>query len=242
MRIAQIIRESLFDPMLLDGVDMTTYENFMASLGRIPRDQLVKLNDILKSQRAEVETKYAGWTTLYHGTPPKLYEIIKKDGFKLTQGKRTVGGMGATIIVDNQGIFLTDSPNIAAFFGSNRSDNGQYQVINTQVDTSRVMDSDKADLELRKLGLALVNKYNGTVKTKLALKDWWWLVDKVEFINQIKSGGHTGVRFKEEASTRKAANAFDGHTYCIFDLSTIRIMGSGVVSTQSFYGWLKTNM
>lgn len=199
------------------------------------------LNDILLQQREAAEAPHRSWTTLYHGTTEKIYETIMQDGFRLTQGRRAVGGMGATIIVNNQGIFLADSANLASFFGGNRSDNNQHKVIKTQVDTSRIMDSSAADVKLRKLGLDLLSAYNGLSKTKLAIRDWWWLVDQSAFVEVIKQGGHTGVRFKEDTSVRRQANAFDGHTYCVFDLATIRIPEISGVSMQDFYHWLKAN-
>jgi hypothetical protein len=227
MRIAEVENS-----LNLDGIDMTSVQTFMDSLRSVPREQVVALNDVLKDKRSEYEARFDGLTTLYHGAPERpyagdrklnVYNEIMNNGFKLTQGRRSIGGMGALIVVDNLGIFLTDSKSLAIFFGNNRDDHARGRLITCKVDTTRLLESAKARGPLVKLGCELVNQYNGTAKTRLAMKDWWWLVDRKPFIDAIKAEGYTGVLFQEEVSVRKSANAFDGHTYFIFDPATIHV-------------------
>lgn len=217
----------------LTGIDMTSVQTFVDSMRRIPRERVVALNDILLAKREEYAAQFASMTTLYHGAPERpyksadrtlnVYDEIMANGFKLTQGRRSIGGMGALEVVDNLGIFLTDSKTLAHFFGDNRDDHGRGRVITCKVDTSRLLESSKARGTIVKLGCELVNQYNGTTKTRLAMRDWWWLVDRKPFVDAIKAEGYTGVRFQEDVAVRRSANAFDGHTYFIFDPTTIHI-------------------
>lgn len=239
MRICEIITENITSDML-SGIDLTNVNTFITSLNRAPKDQVRALNDVLLKKRQEIAAPYATWTKLYHGTTEPITKEIMTNGFQLTKGQRSVGSLGATIMVDNQGIFLTDSIKLAHFFGGNRADYKPHQVITTLVDTSRVLDSDEASMKLRKLGLSLVNRYKGTTKTRLAIRDWWWLVDNSDFVAAIKAEGYSGVRFKEDAVVRRDANAFDGHTYCIFDVSKIKIEKQIGMTVNQFYEWLKT--
>ncbi len=230
----------------LDGVDMTSMETFVQSMPRLPREQVVALNNVLLARRSEHEKKFSGMATLYHGAPERAFDSDKKlinihadittNGFKLTKGRRG-GAFGSTYFVENLGIFLTDSKPLAHFFGNNRDDHGRGRVIECKTDISRLLDSSTAKGELLKLGCALLNKYNGTTKTRLALRDWWWLVDQQRFVDYIKALGHTGIKFKEETSVRRNANAFDGHTYFIFDPASIHVQTTYTVGM--FYEELK---
>ena len=161
---------------------------------------------------------------LHHGSPNA--EI---DEFKLTKGKRSLGFMGATYDIDNQGIFFSDSKSYAHFFGQNRSQAQDRYVSNPRiydayVNLDKVLDltdHTKMPINLKKIGLQLLNKYEGTNKKKLANMDIWWLLDKPLFIEQIKEAGFTGVIFKEAHSIKKEVLKHykvsgTGNTYLIF--------------------------
>jgi hypothetical protein len=162
---------------------------------------------------------------LFHGSPHKIEQ------FKLMPGKRSLGFMGAGYDVQNQGVFLSDSKPMAAFYGSNRAENPhQYTVYSVYVNADRVMDLTsvrKLPQALRKLGLDLLAAWEGR-KTNLTNADIWWLLDKPEFIAQIKQLGFTGVKFREDKDVHKDIKKgwhYKGgaNTYLIFDPSQIII-------------------
>lgn len=155
---------------------------------------------------------------LHHGSPAKE---IGDEGLKLTQGNRSLGFMGAMYPVTNQGVFLTDSKPVAHYFGSNRSKYGRdYEVYDVYANLDHVLDASNANslpLQLRKMGLEMVNKYEGTKKNRLAQGDIWWLLDKPEFVNAIKQLGYTAIKFLESRGIRKQAGDLGASTYMVLD-------------------------
>jgi hypothetical protein len=152
---------------------------------------------------------------LYHGSPQ---DKIAKDGFQITMGQRSSGFMGATYSVQNQGIFMTDSKEMANYFGSNRSDGGRnFRVYTAYANLDHLFDVTLGmPLQYRKLGLKLINDYYGKKKTKLAESDIWWLLDRPDFVNLIKQGGYNAVKFKEDYSIRKQSSKA-AFSYLVFD-------------------------
>lgn len=208
----------------MSGVDLSSFESFMDSMKTIPQDQLTKLNDLLVQMREEEEKSLSQLTKLYHGTAQELAKIIKQDGFRITDGRRG-GAFGSAQRVQNHGIFLTDCPNLANYFGANRADYW-HDVLPVFVDVSHVLDYAKAPLSVRKIGIQLLNDYNGTSTNPtphrtINQSDWWWLLDQAPFVSEIKNGGYSGVMFKETIDVRRQANALNAATYIIFDPTTI---------------------
>jgi hypothetical protein len=158
---------------------------------------------------------------LYHGSPQ---DKIAQNGFQVTMGERSSGFMGASYTVRNQGIFMTDSKEMAHYFGSNRSDNGRnYQVYTAYGNLDHVFDATiNMPLQFRKIGLKLINDYYGKKKTKLAESDIWWLLDKPEFVQLIKDAGYTAVKFKETFTIRKQSSK-TSFSYLIFDPSHLLV-------------------
>jgi len=156
---------------------------------------------------------------LYHGTPHEIND------FKLTKGKRS-GFLGSEHEVDNLGIFMTDSLSMAHFFGSSRSSHPKdYRVYKAFVYLGKCLDANQTiPVKVRKFGLDLVNKYEGTNKKTLAQSDIWWLLDRKSFVEGLKKEGYDSVKFKETKEVRKAGG--DGNTYCIFDPKNIKIISS----------------
>lgn len=155
-------------------------------------------------------------TLLYHGSPQtKLEQLLP------VKGRRSHGFMGAEYQVDNQGVFLTDSKQVATYFGKNRSDSGEYGVYQAYVNLDKVLDIANLPSNIRSLGLKMVNAYDGTRKTRFARSDMWWLLDKSEFINAIKSLGFNSVRFRESIAIEKSAG--NGNTYLVFNPKDIAI-------------------
>lgn len=187
---------------------------------------------------------------LYHGSPNS--EI---DEFQRTKGTRALGFMGATYDVDNQGIFFSDSKSYAHFFGQNRSDGEDRYVRNptiysAYVNADRVFDLTnvtKLPINLKKIGLQLINQYEGTNKKKLANFDVWWLLDQPFFIEKIKEMGFTGVKFKESYSIQKKVSksyniSGPGNTYLIFDPKLILIKNNKndlINNIDSLYEYLR---
>jgi len=158
---------------------------------------------------------------LYHGSPQ---ESIDHQGLQIRTGQRSRGFMGANYEVQNQGIFMTDSKNMAHYFGSNRSNYGKdYKVYEAYCNVDPILDLSKPFTgQIKKIGLNLVNKYSGTSKTKLAESDIWWLLDQSEFIEFIKKAGYASIKFKEDYSIRKNIDK-NSYSYLIFDPSRIMI-------------------
>ena len=161
---------------------------------------------------------------LYHGSPQ---HDIHQTGFKLTKGRRSDGWLGADYEVDNQGVFMTDSPALAKFFGDNRAEytNGAT-IYQAYTNLDRCLNATKPgalDLALRKLGLGLSNDYYGEKKKKLANRDIWWLLDRPDFVNAVKKMGYTAVKFKEDVATVRTVGEKAGNSYCVFDPSTMII-------------------
>ena len=218
-------------------LDLSTFETFIASLKKLPKDQLEKLQKEMDTVKESSFKPSGTWKELYHGTPYGISQTIKDKGFLLGEGRRS-GFMGSTKLVSNQGIFLSDNIGTARYFGENRSDSpNNSEVLKCYADVSRIMDFQNAPREIVKLGLLITNKYEGTKKTRLAIRDWWWLLDYPEFVSAIKKLGYSGVSFPESPSLRVS-----GKTYLIFDPSTIKIKGKkgdGINNVQDFYEYLR---
>lgn len=152
---------------------------------------------------------------LYHGTPH--YEDIRDEGFKLTKGKRA-GFLGGNREVDNLGIFLTDSNELAKFYGENRG--MDYEVLEVCYRGGDILDihnDSKVNKEIKRLGVKLLNDYEGSNKSRLAKSDYWWIFDQPKVINLIKEKGYNGVKFKESPNVVKQSGVKDGFTYLIFN-------------------------
>ncbi len=244
MRYQEII-ESINEkatPLNLNGVKMDSLQNFMDSLRYIPKDQLNALQAELDRLRAEKAKSIEGMTKLYHGAPHKIADIINTSGFELTPGKRS-GFLGAINEVLNKGIFLTDSKQLANFFGSNRSEYGNdYKVFTCYADTSKFMDIDNTPKSVMTLGLKILKAWDGVTRRKIPMAEWWWLLDDDEFVNAIKSLGFTGVKFKEDKFVRKSAGDNDGFTYMVFDPKAIKLPRDYGITLAQFYEYLKSKL
>lgn len=161
---------------------------------------------------------------LYHGSPQ---EAIAKHGFQITKGTRSSPIFGGyNYGVENHGIFMTDSKPMAHFFGSNRAENPMnYTVYSAYANLDNLFDmTGPTPPAFTKLGLKLINDYEGTKKRKLAQADMWWLLDQSQFVGAIKAAGYNAVKFKEAPGIRKEAEkswtiGSDPRTYLIFDPS-----------------------
>lgn len=157
---------------------------------------------------------------LYHGSPQ---DAIAEKGFQITNGQRA-GMFGGTRSVQNQGIFMTDSQEMAKFFGSSRTEYGRnYNLYQAYANLDRILDMTiSLPTQVRKLGLQLINSYKGKKKSKIAESEIWLLLDMPEFVDFLKSLGYDVVKFKESFSTRKQSdkNAF---SYLIFDPNNLVI-------------------
>ena len=230
------------DTSLKDGLDLTSFETFMNSLRRVPKEQVEALNALLMQKREEANRHLSGLTELYHGAPDHHAHDIKTNGFKLTTGERG-SFMGGVREVQNQGIFLTDSKAMAGYFGSNRSKYGNdYKTLPCYVDTSHVLDYERAPRSIVHLGLKILNEYHGSTLTKIPKGEWWWLLDEPEFVDALKGAGFTGVKFQEHIAIRREINqSFNGdattaYTYLIFDPSMVKQRKG--ISVEDFYEML----
>jgi hypothetical protein len=161
---------------------------------------------------------------LYHGSDKELTK------FELTTGRRS-GFMGSEYAVTNLGIFLSDSKGVAAFYGDNRSKYGRglthhvYANLDNLLDISDLKSLPKA---LRTIGLKLVNAHYGTKKSALAIADVWWLLDRLEFVQAIKTAGYNSIKFKETpAIQREIAKTYKvetQYTFMVFDPKDLAIV------------------
>ena len=224
---------------LVDEIDLSSFESFINSLKKLSKPDLNELQLEMDRVRSLSFMPATGWKKLYHGTSGHIADSIKSNGFSLGQGRRS-GFLGMTEYVENQGIFLSDAPESARYFGKNRSDDPRdAQLVSCYADVSRVMSYENAPREVVRLGLSIVNKENGTRKTRLAVRDWWWLLDQPEFVSLIKRSGFSGVTFQEDPRM-----ALPGRTYLIFDPSSIKVVGKkgdGINTVADFYEYLKFN-
>ena len=220
-------------------LDLSSYESFIGSLRGLPREQVAAMQEQLVQLRDEHFSPNPGWIKLYHGTPTSNAEKIMQGGLEVGEGRRS-GFMGSEKTVMNQGVFLTDDKALAHYFGSNRADHpADYEVLTCYVDSSDVMDFESAPRELVRLGLRIVNEYEGTKKTRLAIRDWWWLLDRPEFVEATRQHGYSGVRFRESTAINRAAGSAGGNTYLMFDPSGIKIEGrEGIRTIRDYYEWL----
>ena len=221
----------------ISKLDLTSFESFTSSLKLLSKQELQELQGQMDQARKTSFMPDPNWKKLYHGAPYSIASMIKEKGFEVGEGKRQ-GFMGWTETVQNQGIFLTDNPSMARFFGENRSDDPRdANVVACYVDVSKLMSFQNVPRDIVNLGLSLVNTYNKTRKTRLAIRDWWWLMDNPTFVEAIKKHGFTGVSFREDPVLKMA-----GMTYLIFDPSTIKVegkRGDGVLTVKDFYEHLK---
>lgn len=205
-------------PTVLDGIQ--SKEQFLAFLKRSSAEQRQAISDWAEKINTENYLKKIGTSSavmLYHGSPQ---DKIAQQGFQITMGQRSSGFMGASYSVQNQGIFMTDSKEMANYFGSNRSDGGRnYRVYAAYANLDKIFDATAGiPLQFRKLGLKLINDYYGKKKTKLAESDIWWLLDRPEFVDLIRSAGYTAVKFKEDFAIRKQTSK-SAFSYLVFDPS-----------------------
>tara|TARA_R110000868_G_scaffold12456_25_gene59638 strand:+ start:1660 stop:2241 length:582 start_codon:yes stop_codon:yes gene_type:complete len=183
---SKIILESISD-ILKDLSRLDDYKDFEKRIVSLPNDTKHSILDYIKTINNN-NTCNSG-IPLYHGTESKIAVDILDNGFKIGKGRRS-GFMGSENIVDNLGIFLTDSKKAASFFGNNRSERGDFVVIKTCASLNKVLDLssiDKMPLEIKKTGLTIINDYEGSSKTKLAGRDIWWLLDKKDFVEKNKT-------------------------------------------------------
>lgn len=227
---------------LLTGVDLTSFETFSDSLRRMPRPQMAALQDVLNDLNQQRLKPNPSFIEVFHGAPRKAAEDIKANGFKLTKGRRG-GFMGAIRHVDNNGIFLTDSKALARYFGSNRSEYGSdYEMLSCFIDPSHVLDTTKAPREIEKIGLAIIQKWDGSTPRRIPVAEWWWLMDNKEFVEVLKQKGYTGARFREDRAVRKEAGVTaEANTFCVFDPTAIKVLAKEIMRVRDFYEWLKDN-
>lgn len=255
IRVRRIIPISLNeaqDPQvqsLLQGVKLTSFQEFMDSLRWVPREQVQALQQILDRLKAETQRPGPGWIQLWHGAPNKIADLIHAGGFQLTQGQRANPFMGGfNYPVQNLGIFLTDNKNHADYFGSNRADpEHDYRVLSCFVDVSNVVDISQISKDVIRMGRDFLNSEYGTKpRRQIKQEDWWELFDNPQIIQELRAH-YTGVRFPEsKAIFRAAAARFNNpvpgpsYTYMIFDPSTIRVANRDTISgLKSFYEWLR---
>lgn len=234
----QILKESV-DTLINTLSKFNTYEEFEKYLISQSNEDKTQVLNYITNINKNPNCK-AGGMLLYHGTTSEISSDIRANGFKVGKGRRS-GFMGSESVVDNKGIFMTDSSKMANFFGNNRSENGKYSVLAACASIQNTLDLTnplKMPIDIKKLGLEIYNDYNGSNKRELANRDIWWLLDTNKFVEKIVSSGYDSVKFKEEASVVKMTGDQSSYTYMIFDPSKLKVVSS-INTLQDFYTYLK---
>ena len=264
--IEKILREGGFNQLFEKGI-MTLVEKILNEaidiFSLLKRESFRPLEEFISVvQGLEVEQKkelmkwveeinnnwpYKGNVILYHGSP--FWKEIMDKGFKLTQGRRA-GIMGSEKLVQNQGIFLTDSPSIAHFFGQNREEYNlkqRYQVLTVYADIHKVLEvshASKLPTDLKKIALKHYEEWEGRKNGKLFNEDVWELLDLPHFVDEIKAKGYDAVKFKEDPGTNNLikktyAKKALGHTYCVFDPSKLEVKMKHIVTFADLQKYLQ---
>jgi hypothetical protein len=150
---------------------------------------------------------------LYHGTPAVF------DRFELTRGKRGIGFLGLTNDVDNLGVFLSDSRDLARSYGQDRADGERFRVLEVHTDPGRVLDlaTRRMPAALHRTALGVWNRHHHQPQTSLHGNDGvWWLLDQPEFVQAVKAAGYDSVRFREARDMTRGCRP-PCRTWMVFD-------------------------
>ncbi len=241
MKLIKILRELKFNESAIidDLSNFNTYNEFETFLKSRTDAEKHEVLAYIKQLNSNGACKNG--VLLYHGTPSKNAMDIYNNGFKIGKGRRS-GFMGSERIVDNKGIFLTNSKKMSNFFGNNRSERGDYVLIKVCAKIKNVLDITnplKIDKNLRKVGLELVNAYNGGTKTKLSGKDIWWLLDQSDFVDKIIELGYDSVKFKEDAGVVKMSGDPQSFTYLVFDPKQLNVIHN-INTLEQLFNYIKS--
>lgn len=153
-------------------------------------------------------------TVLYHGSP----EAIEQ--FDLVKGKRS-GFMGSIKEVDNQAVFLSESPEIARSFGANRSDYGQSFLMKVRAKIYNTLDMDNIrDPELRQIAFQYMQQYDGKKRRHIPKSFHFNLLDHKPFVDKAKELGYDSASFTEERGSLRQLGVstpeFSSRTIAVF--------------------------
>ena len=226
--------------------DFESIEDLRSHLGRIPRSDLMALQDELDRLHQKSIAPYSSMKSLFHGAPNKVLKIIREQGFRLTKGQRA-GILGGVLEVQNQAIFLSEDKGLARAFGANKDPYGGSDtgVLEIKADINKTFDMtqwSKVPAPIQRLGLKLISDYEGKRVRKPRQSDMFWLLDQVEFVNLLKSLGYDSVRFLEAKSTKRALGLPDssGETVAVFDPSRLHLMPAPLVGLRGLFSILKS--
>lgn len=169
---------------------LSRYPEFLAKLKKLDGEQqkrfFARLEELEKEKYGErLGTKNP--VMLYHGSPHDLHEL------KVTEGQRANTALfGFNYPVQNQGVFLSDSPAVARYFGQNRADTpSDAQVYKVYANLDKILDL--------------------TGRPGI-----WRKLDDPKYVAKIKAKGYHGAKFHEDAHVRKATDP-KAHSYIIFN-------------------------
>lgn len=233
--VASIKVANVISDEIISKLDFSSRDNFISSIKVLSEDELKTVYEFNNNKK---EQKRGGHIKLYHGTTDEKYSKIKDNGFEITKGMRArdVLGFGENYEVDNQGIFLADTYNLARFFGENRSNHGRGSVIESYIPESlKLLDTTV------KVPDAIMKEVRKFTKARyIASADWIALFDKKEFVDSIKGLGYHGATFKEEIGNRRDSGNVKSLTYVIFSPSDIKLEKSLVYSVDDIMNDLKS--
>lgn len=180
---------------------------------------------------AKATAKYKGMKPLFHGAPASIINKIRDGGFKLTQGERS-GFMGMVKKVQNLAVFLSEDKQLARAFGDNRDPYGGANagVVEVRANIKKTLDMTKwgkqIPLQVRRVGLDLIEEDEGYRPRKPRQDEMFWLIDQPEFVDEVKAAGYDSVRFKESTATKKALglDRTSGDTIAVFDMNRLHVV------------------
>lgn len=214
----KILRDLLNNPQTVNDIDN--------AISNMDKESKKKVLDIIRDV-SKGESKY----TLYHGTTNKIADDIIERGFRVTTGKRS-GFMGSEREVQNLGIFLSDSEQLAHAYGANRDkyDGKDTTVLTVYPQISNMLDmrtwNSKIPLDIRKTSLEALSREEGKEIKKPTKEDMYWLMDQPEIVNLIKQNGYDSVVFSESPQTKRelgVSSSIKANTYLVFEPSKLKV-------------------
>lgn len=226
---------------LLTGLDLTSVETFKASLRRVPPEQVAALDAAVKEANRQIMFPGPGWKTLWHGAPTKIADQIESHGFRLGPGRRSLGFLGADYEVENLAVFLSDTKELARYFGSNRSEHPMdYQVMECSADVSKVVAAEELPSPLNTLAHRLIQQDGASKASRISHDRMWWLMDQRPFVAGLKAAGYTGMSFPETREIRREAQSPDGRTWALLIPDAIRLRRRDTIhGLDRILGWLQ---
>ena len=230
------ILESAFSQI---PANISTDEELASWLRSISKGNLEKMQKEVDAINNQYKLRFSNMQKLYHGTTSKIANQIRKGGFLLTKGKRTIGFMNAEKTVNNLAVFLSRNKSMARAYGVNRDPYGgsDTEVLEVMADIHKILDMTKfgshIPTNVRKTIIGALNWYSGRKTKQPNQSDIYWLVDQPEVVNAITENGYDAVEFNESRTTKKQLGVLDsGTTVAVFNPRLLHLINVPLKTLQ----------